>query len=354
MGSGLFLFWFIMWRTLTVLNPISNRMLEYVQMPSYRDHMGYQHRVMSDLRFMHRQLRNWKRDVRVVVFIDDLDRCSENKIMEVLQAIHLILGASDFFVLLGIDTEMLYRAIRSYYGKQSGDRSLPPNFPETYLRKIIQLPFHLPEFSESERFALIHNLFSADAQIQFSRLVEHEKINEQIAGSPPEEELVEPLPYDMTQLRELRIQELEPAEDTAAELMAYKDFGSFLEDNPRELKRLINVHRLVKILIQLNRPSMVWSQSMQRKLVKWLIFCARWPELIDDVLKQAREQSGKVDCVALTAGDLKKDGDVRGEQLEIFSHCANQDDMITAEELGSNGDFYLAAYLSHLIREERR
>jgi len=352
-GSGLFLFWFIMWRTLTVLNPISHRMLEYVQMPSYRDQMGYQHRVMSDLRFMQGQLRNWKRNVRMVVFIDDLDRCSENKIMEVLQAIHLILGASDFFVLLGIDTEMLYRAIRSYYGKQSGERSLPPNFPETYLRKIIQLPFHLPEFSENERFALVHDLFSVDAQIQFNRLVEHKKINDQIAASPPEEEPAEPLPYDMAQLRELRVQELEAAEDTAAELMAYKDFGRFLEDNPRELKRLVNVHRLVKILIQLNRPSMVWSQSMQRKLVKWLIFCARWPELIDDVLRQARGQKGKVDCLDLTADDLKKEGDGRGEHLKLFAGWARADDVITAEELESDGDFYLAAYLSHLIREER-
>ena len=352
-GSGLFLFWFIAWRLLSLLNPISKRMLEYMKMPTYRDQMGYQHRVMADLKFMHHQLKDWKPGVRVVVFIDDLDRCSEKKIMEVLQAIHLILGGSNFFVLLGIDTEMLYRAIRSYYGKQSGEHSLPPNFPESYLRKIIQLPFHLPEFLETERFELIHNLFSVDAQIRFRRLEEEKRIDEEIRSNPPEEEPEETLPYDMTQLRELRVQELEPSEDTAAELMAYKDFSYFLEDNPRELKRLINVHRLVKILIQLSRPGMVWSQTMQRKLVKWLIFCARWPELIDDVLKHGRDQNGETDCIALTADELKKDGDVRENQLKTFASCLDFNDKITAEDLKPHGNFHLAANLSHLIRESK-
>ena len=348
-GSGLFLFWFIVWRLLTILNPISKRMLEYVKMPSYREQMGYQHRVMADLKFMYQQLRAWKSDVRVVVFIDDLDRCSETKIMEVLQAIHLILGASDFFVLLGIDTEMLYRAIRSYYDIQSDEDS----FPEFYLRKIIQLPFHLPEFSDEARFGLVRNLFSAEAQIQFSRLEEQQRIDKEIANGGIEEEAEELLPYDMSQLRELQVQELEPAEDTGVELQAYRDFGAYLDDNPRELKRLINVHRLVKILIQLSRPNMIWSQPMQRKLVKWLIFCSLWPELIDDVLKTGSEQQGDADCISLTADEVYEKEDDRRGQLNAFAICVDTNDIITADELKPSGDFHLAANLSHLIREQK-
>jgi len=87
----------------------------YVQMPSYREHMGFQHQVMQDLRFAYQFLHRRLPDCKVVVYIDDLDRCSEEKIMELLQAINLILANSRFFVLVGMDTEMIYRAIVSHY-----------------------------------------------------------------------------------------------------------------------------------------------------------------------------------------------------------------------------------------------
>ncbi|HKJ66432.1 MAG TPA: P-loop NTPase fold protein [bacterium] len=348
-GSGLFLFWFIAWRVLSVLHPVSRRVLEYIRLPDYRNQMGFQHRVLADLQFMYNRLKRWRHSPRVVIFIDDLDRCSEEKIMEMLQAINLILGESDFFVLLGIDTEMLYRAIRSYYTENQPEHSLPENFPENYLRKIIQLPFHLPEFPTNVRFSLVRHLFSPDAQRAFQQHEDNKKIEEVIASSPPEEEMEETLHYDLSVLRELSIQELEPVEDTVAELEAYGDYQKFLDDNPREVKRLVNVHRLVKILLQMRHSNVVWSEHQQRKLVKWLIFCARWPDLIDDVLRFAQEQKNSPNCLADLAGTLPDD--IR-DQLREYAHPADPGDIISAQDLQPDGHFHLAAYFSHLIREE--
>ncbi len=348
-GSGLFLFWFITWRVLSVLHPVSRRVLEYIRLPDYRNQMGFQHRVLADLQFMYDRLKRWRKNPRVVIFIDDLDRCSEEKIMEMLQAINLILGASDFFVLLGIDTEMLYRAIRSYYTENQPEHSLPENFPENYLRKIIQLPFHLPEFPTGVRFSLVRNLFSPDAQLEFQRHEDDKKIEEVIASSPPEEEMEETLHYDLSVLRELSIQELEPVEDTVAELAAYGDYQKFLDDNPREVKRLVNVHRLVKILLQMRHANVVWPEHQQRKLVKWLIFCARWPHLIDDVLRFAQEHKNSTNCLADIAGTLP---DNLRTQLNEYAHPADRGDIISSQDLQPDGQFHLAAYFSHLIREE--
>ena len=60
----------------------------------------------------HWRIRAWLRSPvkdtpRIVVFIDNLDRCSDDHVVEILQAINLTLGASDFFVFLGMDTEMV-------------------------------------------------------------------------------------------------------------------------------------------------------------------------------------------------------------------------------------------------------
>jgi KAP-like P-loop domain-containing protein len=111
-GAVLAVAWIIFSRARSVLQPLSERVLTYVRRPDYHDRMGYQHVVLDDLRFVVGRLRRCRDRPRVVVFIDDLDRCSDDKIMEILQAINLILGESEFFVFLGIDTAMIHRAIR--------------------------------------------------------------------------------------------------------------------------------------------------------------------------------------------------------------------------------------------------
>jgi len=62
----------------------------------------------------------------------------------------------------------------------------------------------------------------------------------------------------------------------------------------------VNVHRLVKILIQ---PAGVSpSIESQRKLVKWLVFCARWPDLVDDVIEYARYERKSADAISGMTG----------------------------------------------------
>ncbi len=84
-------------------------------LPASGLHMGYQHKVYEDIHFVQARLLRRRPGLRVVVFIDDLDRCAEDKVMDVLQAIHLLLRERGFYVLLGIDTVMIHRAIARRY-----------------------------------------------------------------------------------------------------------------------------------------------------------------------------------------------------------------------------------------------
>jgi hypothetical protein len=40
--------------------------------------------------------------LRIVVFIDDLDRCRPDKVVEVLEAINIVLTSCNFFVVVGM------------------------------------------------------------------------------------------------------------------------------------------------------------------------------------------------------------------------------------------------------------
>ena len=88
--------------------------------------------------------------------------------------------------------------------------------------------------------------------------------------------------FDLALIVAPRVQILREVQDTKEELEALHASRDLLNDNPRELKRLVNVHRLVKILLQ--RQDAPPTPEQQRKLVAWLVYCAAKPGDVDDAL----------------------------------------------------------------------
>jgi hypothetical protein len=52
---------------------------------------------------------------RVVLFIDDLDRCDPEKVVDVLQAVHLLLAYPLFAVVVGVDQRCLKQSLRTRF-----------------------------------------------------------------------------------------------------------------------------------------------------------------------------------------------------------------------------------------------
>lgn len=257
--------------------------------------MGYQHKVMDDLTFVYKYLQRSMHGCKVVVFIDDLDRCSEEKIMEILQAINLILGNSKFFVFLGMETNLICRAISSHYNTNHKDALFDPNFSEKYLRKIVQLSFHLPKTPDKERLEFLNTLFSAAAQDESNT-------------------------YDPNFLKngETAPDTLEEVEDTAVELKTFRACQNFIEDNPRETKRLVNIHRLIKIILQLKYPDVQWTEERQINLVKWLIVCTNSDPLDVEMLLEKAKKPGTIRLKELI-DDIIKDNP-KSRLKEFISH----------------------------------
>jgi KAP family P-loop domain len=327
----------IAWRFFQVIQPLSAQVAGYVQGPNYEEHMGYQNEVIDDLKFLHGRVAGRP---RVVVTVDDLDRCSDESIMETLQAINLVLGASDFFVILAIDPDMIHRAIARQRGLRDDDE-LAETFAENYLRKIIQLPLHLPGRTAEQRFGFVSQLFSPTAQREFASEQANGSGDLQREESVGERgEATSPFAFDPASVVPPRVRVLREVEDTKDELAALNTYREFLTDNPRELKRLVNVHRLVKILLL--RPDAPPTIEQQRKLVAWLVFCARWPGLVDDVLRCATASPNAQDCVAAVNAD-------DGELDRFIATLAA--DRFSADDLFAGGTLARAARISRLVRD---
>lgn len=98
-------------------------------------------------------LKDYRVD-RIVLYIDDLDRCPPKQVVDVLQAIHLLLAFELFIVVVGVDARWVRHALRKRYpemldgepeaqklnGKRVG-RWTRAATPQDYVEKIFQIPF---------------------------------------------------------------------------------------------------------------------------------------------------------------------------------------------------------------------
>lgn len=108
------------------------------------------------------------RSRRLVVFVDDLDRCLPEKAIEVLEAIKLFMDVRGCVFLLGLDQDVIERGIEIKYKELNpatiADPQSPPRFiidGTRYLEKIIQLPFQLPPIERGVMADFVRNLVSA-------------------------------------------------------------------------------------------------------------------------------------------------------------------------------------------------
>jgi formylglycine-generating enzyme required for sulfatase activity len=84
-------------------------------------------------------------NLKIVVFVDDLDRCLPEKAVELLEGLKVLLDLSGFVFVIGVAREVIEQGIRVRYKELYSNDARGSTFLEQdYLDKIIQFPFTLP------------------------------------------------------------------------------------------------------------------------------------------------------------------------------------------------------------------
>jgi hypothetical protein len=120
--------------------------------PDYQGHLSLVSTVHRDFQ----DLSEWLRGKgtaqtssveRIVLYIDDLDRCDSSQVVRVLEAIHLMLALDLFVVVVGVDPRWLLTSLADQYSRQIGAVANAHEAwratPQQYLEKIFQIPFNL-------------------------------------------------------------------------------------------------------------------------------------------------------------------------------------------------------------------
>ncbi len=215
---------------------------------------------------------------RIILYIDDLDRCNADTVVKVLEAIHLLLAFPLFVVVVGVDPRWLNNALNEKYavlfgGRQGAENNGSNGFAANaydYLEKIFQIPFCLKPINNEGREKLIAYLVKNEMAQQ--EKTPHEINGAVVSGKVPAGTIKEQSTGQsgdtgaanraMTERKDPSIPATgdSPEIVTAAQVRLLTDRISFSADelclmqklsavyatSPRTINRFVNIYRIIK------------------------------------------------------------------------------------------------------------
>ncbi len=138
----------------------------------------YYHKHVTDyLEDSLSKLRQNNSNSRIVVFIDDLDRCRPKQALEVLDSIKTFFDIEGIVYVVGMDSDSINSIIQEKYGNRDSDIKKAKNGLD-YLQKIVQLPFQIPAWKENDISNYIDKIISKG--LEGSYLIDEFKNNKDL------------------------------------------------------------------------------------------------------------------------------------------------------------------------------
>jgi hypothetical protein len=285
---------------------------EYLQVPDYDRSLGTIHHIHRDLLrvlSLTPKISGADMSTPIVIFVDDLDRCSPSKIASVVEGVSMFLASEEYrcMFVIGMDPQMIAAALEEAHAKvrerlPSYERAVPLGW--RFMDKFIQLPFTIPPTGWEALTAYMDALTGANAEAagedspvpggQRTDRVEdptpspedprkpsgvagngrdeqHVRRAESIVGKG-EEDPDEPgvIPEAVKKFRESR---------DVGELI--RQAAGKMSGNPREIKRLANLARLYLGLRNVRRGrQMSWRSPDISQYARWITLTLRWPDMM--------------------------------------------------------------------------
>ena len=188
---------------------------------------------------------------RIVLYIDDLDRCPPERVVHVLQAAHLLLAFPLFVVVIAVDARWLSQSLQTHYeglldtdGQQDengSDNGLTrPATPQNYLEKIFQIPFWVKPLPEGARKRIVQGLVEKSLIEKELSETSMARDNSSIVEYEPDEAIREFKKDAITNPNPPSLDIL------GRELKFMENMKALLGRTPRSVKRFVNIYWLMK------------------------------------------------------------------------------------------------------------
>ncbi len=244
----------------------------------YARQLGLISTIRKDFDHLVELLQDWHSDQsdelppcpidRIVLYIDDLDRCNPQQVVDVLQAVHLLLALDLFVVVVGVDPRWLRRSLQYQYRgmmetqalRESMDQPLWNVTPNDYLEKIFNIPFVLPGIPLGGLNRMLRGLANADRDGRSSPAQPDIGPGSQVSAvrSPAAAMSIE-AGSELAGTQTADVSD-PPRPLTEPELALLGALESFT-DTPRQAKRMFNLYRMLRSTRDLSDASTFLGDS---------------------------------------------------------------------------------------------
>jgi hypothetical protein len=253
---------------------------------------------------------------RIVLYVDDLDRCPTDKVVDVLQAVHLLLTFQLFAVFVAVDVRWLRKALaRHYTGQLSVDESRSVSATAgDYLEKIFQIPYWVRPMEPEGTRGIIADRIGPVA-LDPTPAVERGQVGSDARGEPaasvgsatatPQSPRASGL--DLVPPREINANALRITEREKTFILRIADV---LDGSPRRALRFINTYRVLKASLP-DQDVTALEQEGYAALVALLALSIAsssiYPRLVTAIRQSAGAQTPIADALLTLSGIAQTD-----------------------------------------------
>ena len=286
-------------RKKTRSEPADFSLSDYLQVPDYDRTLSTIHHIHQDLLRVLKVAPASVVDGRsqptpVVIFIDDLDRCSPSKVAAVVEGVSMFLASEHYgcMFVIGMDPQMIAAALEDAHSKV---RSRLPRYERTvplgwrFMDKFIQLPFTIPPSHGTALKGYIDWLSGDTAGVA----ADHPEAVRPTSSDAPQDPRALELPGPDLSRSTLKVgPESEfaasPAPRIEVAFTESREVGRIIQEaaantsgNPREIKRLANLTRLyLGLRNERRKAEPTWRSPVPSQYARWIVLTLRWPDMM--------------------------------------------------------------------------
>lgn len=133
---------------------------DYSSRNSYRSILGLQAEIQEELILLIKHWLKEKDDRRILLFVDDLDRCNEEKIIQIIDALRVMLDdeylVKKLIIIVAVDELLLERAIQLKYQDFKVEKE-KKNLVQEYMDKLFIAGIKFPSLNKEEQAIILEN-----------------------------------------------------------------------------------------------------------------------------------------------------------------------------------------------------
>ncbi|MEM6516840.1 MAG: P-loop NTPase fold protein [Bacteroidota bacterium] len=217
---------------------------------------------------------------RIIVLIDDLDRCNPDTVISTLEAIKLFLYVDKSVFIISADERLINYAVKKRFPELPSSNY---DVSTDYLEKLIQFPIRIPSMSESEYETYINLLF---AKVHLNNEDFDEVLTKVFA--PGDKVNISKSKFNSDNLVDF-IEE--PPEALKQDLVLSKQINpilvSILSGNPRQCKRFLNM-----LIMRLNMANSKGIELKKNVLAKLMLLEYFKTESFNNLVKSSYQNEG--------------------------------------------------------------